>query len=175
MNEPHSTSSFASPSDALFASLVNKYKDVVAKELLDDVLALFRHPEFRSERVTLRETDDIFVTVHIADQEQVTARSRLRAVERIGAQSRTGHQFSHHPQMPNLVMELLAEYLDANRVPFATHFGQQNMKTLVVRLSVTLIACLRICRSSIDHGQSWYSNFFEEGFILTKTRFIPNC
>lgn len=118
MNEPHSTSSFASPSDALFATLVNKYKDVVAKELFDDVLALFRHPEFRSERVTLRETDDIFVTVHIADQEQVTARSRLRAVERIGAQSRTGHQFSHHPQIPNLVMELLAEYLDANRVPF---------------------------------------------------------
>lgn len=149
MSEPHSTTSFASPSDTLFASLVIKYKDAVAKELFDDVLALFRHPEFRSDRVTLRESDHIFNTVRIADQEQVTTRSR--ATERIGAQSRTAHQLLPSPPIPRLVMELLAEYLDANRVPFRytlrEKYDDDVLRPVVCDVHRMLASMSLVCRS----------------------------
>lgn len=115
MDELHSSIPFASTSDALFTSLFSKYKDTVLTKFFDDLLALFQHPEFRSDRVTLRGMFDLFD--HIAAQRQIIARNR-------NEQRTCGQLFNDcHPthqthQMPSLVLELVAEYLDFHRKPF---------------------------------------------------------
>lgn len=121
LDELHSSLPFASPSDALFTSLSIKHKKSTLSTVLalstifDDVLALFRHPEFSSGKVTVQGTDDIYV--HIANQRQIIAQNRNR--KRASGQTSTKlHSTPPEAQVPRLVVELVAEYLDSHRDPF---------------------------------------------------------
>lgn len=114
LDELHSSIPFASTSDALFTSLLLKHKKNALMTVFDEVLALFRHPEFRSDRVTLWKSDDIYV--HIADQRQIIAQNRNR--RRTRGQTSSKLHSATQSQIPRLVVELVAEYLDSNRAPF---------------------------------------------------------
>ena len=62
---------FSTPSDALFTALIAKYTRA-SLTLFDDLLALFQHPAFDSNKVTLRYTEDAFT--RIAEQRKLDAK-----------------------------------------------------------------------------------------------------
>lgn len=109
----HSSIPFPSPSDALFSSLLMKYADIVQMKLFDDLLALFRYADFHSDQVTMQKPEDVMD--HIANHRQLTAKERnSKPPSLTGVESR----LEYNPQTLNLIPELLAEYLDSQRLPF---------------------------------------------------------
>ena len=101
---------FPTPSDALFAALIAKYTNA-SMELFDDLLSLFRHPEFVSKEVTLRYTEDAFT--HISEQRKLNA--KVRQVEH--QVDDTNEEQTIQP-VPGLAVGLVADYLDSARTPF---------------------------------------------------------
>ena len=60
----HSTVVFPSIADALFASLVVKYSEILGHEVLtlfDEILQLFRREDFNTSQFTMRRALDVFV------------------------------------------------------------------------------------------------------------------
>lgn len=74
IDDLHFSITFTSTSDTLFTSLFLKHKKDALMTVFDGVLALFRHLDFRLDRVTLRETEDVYV--HVAHQRQIIAQNR---------------------------------------------------------------------------------------------------
>lgn len=106
----HSKIAFTTPSDALLTSLFIKYVRTTPLELFDDFLSLFQHADFRADGVTMKSSEDIMD--HIAEQ---------RRADHVYSQEMTKSPHVHqahisHP--PELVVELVAEYLGSNKVPF---------------------------------------------------------
>lgn len=109
----HSSISFNTPSDALVSSLFIKYVDAagVPLSLFDDLFALFRHSEFRADGVTFLRSENILD--RIADERRAIAFSRSRVQEQ-----KAEPDTATIVQTPTIIPELIAEYIDSQRVPF---------------------------------------------------------
>lgn len=113
----HSSLPFSSPADALLGSLFVKYKSTVPMVLFDDLLALFRHSDFQTDAVSFKKTEDILD--HIALQRRMIARNRnqVRKPDQNTAQS----FLAGYSRSSGLIPELLAEFVDSQRLPFHHH------------------------------------------------------
>lgn len=109
----HSSISFSTPSDALASSLFIKYVDAagVPLSLFDDLFTLFRHADFRADRVTLQRSEDILDRVANERRAIVFSRTLVQG-------QKTESDPANFVQTSTLIPELIAEFIDSQRVPF---------------------------------------------------------
>ena len=96
----HSTVTFSSIADALFASLVVKYTESLgpaALDLFDDILQLHRREDFSASQLNIQKTLDIIE--HIASERRMNAERR-------------GTQVPQNQMVPKLVVELVTDHLE---------------------------------------------------------------
>lgn len=117
INKIHSSISFNTPSDALVSSLFIKYTDATGMplSLFDDLLTLFRHADFHADGVTFHTSEDIL--------DRIAAERRIITNDRATPRGHEPQQNAEtHPAMrtqpSSVIVELLAEYIESQRVPF---------------------------------------------------------
>ena len=104
---------FPSISDAMFAAFIVRYTHVPL-EFFDDMLSLFQMNNFNTSEMKFRHADQFLD--HIAGQRQIYAKSRQSAYQPLVVPtSETG---SHNRPVPTLIVELVAEYIELERVSF---------------------------------------------------------
>lgn len=145
IQELHSKIAFTTPSDALLTSFFIKYSRKVPLELFDDLFSIFQHADFHADRITMKISEDIMD--HIAEQRranQVYNQELVKSPE-------VDQPIISRP--PGLVVELVADYLENNRVPFHRTFQFGRFSHLICESTATLRLMSLVHRSWKEAAQ----------------------
>ena len=112
MKKLHTTVSFPTESDALFASFFTNYA-TTSLTIFDDFLSLLRHPKFNVEELATNNSSELMD--HISKQRQIFAERRV-CTSRIADTSVA--RTTNSTCVPTLIVEFLAEYIASERTPF---------------------------------------------------------
>lgn len=105
----HSTISFSSKSDALFAAFVSRYP-TLQWYIVDDLLAMFQDVSFLSNNVTFKCAEDI--------SDRIAKERRSLASAREGRQHRPSMNLKITKGLPIVLVELIAEQVRSERRAF---------------------------------------------------------